>query len=293
VSPQEHAACVRVMTRSEAQVLQSWLIGEQWDEGDYDADVLYDIDPEGFWAILDDDGEVAGGLSIIASTDSVATISHFYIKPEARGRGYARRALPRLLEIHGHRIHDDVAITNFCWPHAVEDSARWGFAPLHQEIRMVRAAGRVAVPIDDPLVVDARTLDPRSIISFDETLSGRPREVLWRRWLDLPGSASLALVEGNGHVIGLGAIRPSALGYRVGPLMAMSPQDARRLLERLLPYAGGQRVAVDVPTANPGAEPLARDFDFVEDFRTVRTVWGRAPEIPWRGIYATVMLHLD
>lgn len=284
---------VRVMTRAEARALQEWLVREQWDEGEYDADVLFDVDPEGFWAILDDAGEIVGGLSIIASTDSVATISHFYIATEARGRGYARRALPQLLEIHGHRIHDSVAITNFCWPHAVDASARWGFAPLHQEIRMVRAPGPWVDPIPDPLVVDARTLDPEDIVAFDEVCSGRSRETLWRRWLDLPGSASLALLDAQGAITGLGAIRPSALGFRVGPLMTTSPQGARQLLERLLPFAGGQRVAIDVPTANPHAEPLARDFDFVEDFRTVRTVWGRAPEIPWHMSYATVMLHLD
>ena len=293
MTPPGPSSRVRVMTRDEARSLQDWAVSAEWDEGEYDADVLYDIDPEGFWALLDDDGEVVGGLSIIASTDSVASISHFYVRPDARGKGYARRALPELLEIHGHRIHDDVTITNFCWPHAVEDSARWGFAPLHEEIRMVRPAGPASGPEDEARVVDARTLDPDAIIDFDAQRSGRVRDVLWRRWLDLPGATSLALLNADTSIAGVGTIRPSALGYRVGPLLARTPEGARQVLERLMPHAGGQRIAMDVPTANAHAEPLAHDHGFVEDFRTVRTVWGRAPELPWHETYATVMLHLD
>lgn len=312
---------VRRMTRTEARALQEWVVSEQWDEGEFDADVLYDIDPEGFWALLDDAGQIVGGLSIIASTDSIATVSHFYIKPEARGHGYARRSLPQLLEINAHRIHDDVVITNFCWPGAVETNAQWGFAPHHDELRMVLeaaggpgasaadvAAGQEAEPavqradqaVDLPAdsgLIDARTLGVAAIVQFDAAHAGRPRETLWRRWLGLPGATSLALLDTVGdtasELAGVGTIRPSALGYRVGPLMASTPAGARLLLEQLIARAGGKRVAMDVPTANSHAEPLARSLGFTQDFRTVRTVWGREPDASWHGSYATVMLHLD
>lgn len=314
---------VRRMTRTEARALQDWVVAEQWDEGVFDADVLYDIDPEGFWAMLDDAGQIVGGVSIIASTDSIATVSHLYVKPEARGRGYARRALPQLLEINAHRIHDDVIITNFCWPHAVETNAHWGFAPLHDELRMVLdaspgepsgtsaaaatagpgaapAAQRAELPVElpaDACVVDAHTLDLGVLVQFDAAHAGRPRETLWRRWLRLPGATSLALLNNASNdaaaLAGLGTIRPSALGYRVGPLLASTTAGARLLLERLIARADGQRVAMDIPTANVHAEPLARSLGFTQDFRTVRTVWGRSPDASWHGTYATVMLHLD
>lgn len=316
---EESPRFVRRMTRTEARALQEWVVSEQWDEGEFDADVLYDIDPEGFWALLDDTGRIVGGVSIIASTDSIATISHFYVKPEARGRGLARRALPQLLEINAHRIHDDVIITNFCWPHAVETNAQWGFAPLHDELRMVldastdepagasaaaanagpaaasaaqRAVQAAEVPAD-ALVVDARKLDVGVLVEFDAAHSGRPRETLWRRWLGLPGATSLALLDSASALAGLGTIRPSALGYRVGPLLASTPTGARLLLERLISRASGQRVAMDTPTANVHAEALARSLGFTQEFRTVRTVWGRSPDTSWQGMYATVMLHLD
>lgn len=293
MAPTDARGWVRVMSRQEARTLQEWLVAADWDEGEYDADVLYDIDPDGFWAILDDEGSIVGGLSIVASTESEATISHFYVRPEVRGRGYARRALPRLLEIHGHRIHDDVGITNFCWPRAVEASAQWGFAALHEEIRMVRAPLPVDEPEADPLIVDARAVGWDAVIDFDESCSGRRRDILWRRWLSLPGATSLALLGSDGRIVGLGSIRPSALGCRIGPLTARASDGARRLLERLTQRAAGQRIALDVPVANPLAEPLARSLGFAEDFRTVRTVWGRPRPRPWSDNYATVMLHLD
>ena len=175
----------------------------------------------------------------------------------------------------------------------METSAKLGFVPLHEEIRRVRACGPSGEPGELPGIVDARTLDAEALIAFDAKRSGRVRDVLWHRWLDLPGATSLALLDAQGSLTGLGTIRPSALGFRVGPLMAVTPAGARGILEHLLPLAEGRRVAIDVPAANPHAEPLARELGFVEDFRTVRTVWGRVPQVPWQENYATVMLHLD
>lgn len=291
--PSHPRTCVRVMTREEARALQDWVVSERWDEGEYDADVLYDIDPEGFWALLDDDGAVVGGLSIIASTDTIGSVSHFYVVPEARGVGWARRAIPALLEVHGSRIHDGVTVTNFCWPHAVEASRRIGFTPLHDEIRVVRAPAPIADAPVSSQVVGARDLDLRDIVAFDAERAGRERSALWRRWLHLPGATTLAAFADDGRMTALGAIRPSALGYRVGPLDAVTPDAARDLMVRLLPHAGSARVAMDVPTANPEAVALAAEMGFAEDFRTVRTVWGVVPDIPWHERYATVMLHLD
>lgn len=285
--------CVRVMTREEARALQDWVVSDEWDEGDYDADVLFDIDPDGFWALLDDGGTVVGGLSIIASTDSIGSASHFYVVPEARGRGWARRAIPALLQVHGPRIHDGVTVTNFCWPHAVEASRRIGFMPLHDEIRMVRPPVSVIDVPESSRIVDARDLDFRDVVSFDAGRAGRERSVLWQRWLELPGATTLAALAKDGTIEGLGAIRPSALGHRIGPLDALTPGAAREVLVRLLPRAGGTRIAMDVPAVNPAAVALAAELDFTEEFRTVRTVWGVVPDLPWGERYATVMLHLD
>jgi hypothetical protein len=50
---------------------------------------------------------------------------------------------------------------------------------------------------------------------------------------------------------------------------------------------------MDVPAINSDAVDLALSLDFVEEFRTVRTVRGVVPDLPWHERYATVMLHLD
>jgi GNAT superfamily N-acetyltransferase len=281
------------MSRAEAQMLQGWLVSEQWDEGEYDADVLYDIDTEGFWAILDDDGEVVGGLSIIASTDSIGSVSHFYIRPEARGFGWARRAIPTLVQIHGHRLHDRLTLTTFSWPAAVDASAPIGFNPLHEELRMVRPPGTAPEALESASIVDGRSMAEQDIIAFDAARTGRERAILWRRWLDLPGATTLVSLDGDGGIRALGTIRPTALGHRVGPLDAVNADAAREVLLGLLPHAHGTRVAMDVPAINSDAVDLALSLDFVEEFRTVRTVRGVVPDLPWHERYATVMLHLD
>lgn len=286
------------MTRAEAWDLQAALVREQWDEGDTDVDVLLAIDPDGFWAFLDDEGTLVGGVSVVASTDSIATVSHFYVMPEARGRGIAQRCLAELLQIHAHRIHDDVTVTTFTFGGSAEAAARWGFSSVQDEIRFVRAAGRVEPPAEDTVPIRsvdavANAVDETSIVAFDAVRIGRERPVLWHRWLRLAGSLTL-VAERDGRLCGVGTIRPSALGFRVGPLLAEDPAVGGALLRRLVAFARQDaRVAMDVPAVNPAAIEVALAQGFAEEFRTVRLIWGRVPEVPWHEQYATAMLHLD
>ena len=280
------------MTRAEVRTLQDWVITEWWDEGDWDADVLYDIDPDGFWALLDDEGRIVGGLSTIAPTAEAGSVSHLYLAPEARGQGIWRRSLADLFTLLGHRLESDMTVTNFVMPDAQAAVEPWGFVPLHDEIRMVRAAGDAPLTAEALGVVDARDLPLDDVIAFDAAHAGRTRDALWRRWIDLPGAFSGAVVA-DGRLRGIGTIRPSARGHRIGPLFADDPEVAERLLRHLVPGARGTRIAMDVPAANPAAPPLAEALGFIEEFRTIRMVRGRIPAVPWQECYATVMLHLD
>lgn len=280
------------MTRAEVRTLQDWVITEWWDEGDWDADVLYDIDPDGFWALLDDEGQIVGGLSTIAPTDEAGSVSHLYLSPAARGKGIWRRSLADLFTLLGHRLKDNMTVTNFVMPDARAAVEPWGFVPLHDEIRMVRAAGPAPAATDNLGVVDARGIPFEEVVSFDAAHSGRAREALWHRWLHLPDAMSGAVVE-HGRLLGIGTIRPSARGHRIGPLFATDASVAERLLRRLIPEASGTRIAMDVPECNPAAPSLAQALGFVEEFRTIRMVRGRIPDVPWQECYATVMLHLD
>lgn len=280
------------MTRAEVHTLQEWVVAEWWDEGHWDADVLFDIDPDGFWAILDDDGQVVGAAAVIAPGEDIGTVSYLYLTAQARGRGVVTHTIADLFALLGHRMHEDVTVTVFMMPPSTTTAEQLGFVPLHEEIRMVRAPGPAPAAPTDPGLVDARDLPEAEVIAFDAAHAGRPREILIRRWLALPDSAMLAVVE-DGVLQGVGAIRPSARGHRIGPLQARDPDTAVRLMRGLLPHAHGTRIAIDVPASNPHGEPLLSALGFVEEFRTVRMVWGRVPDLPWQQSYATVMLHLD
>lgn len=280
------------MTREEARTLQQWVVGEWWDEGLEDADVLYDIDPDGFWAVLDEGGQVVGGLSTIAPDEHFGSVSHLYLSADARGRGIWRRALEDLFALLGHRLRDGMTVTIFMMPEAVETTRKFGFEPVHDEIRMVRAPGDVPPAPQDAGVMDARDLLESEVVAFDAARTGRSRPVLWQRWLRMADSATCAVVD-DGRIVGLGTMRPSARGHRIGPLFATEPDVAERLLRRLLPAAEGTRIAVDVPASNPAAVALLSALGFVEEFRTVRMAWGKLPAMPWQECYATVMLHLD
>lgn len=281
------------MTRAEVHTLQEWVVAEWWDEGDWDADVLFDIDPDGFWAILDDDGQVVGAAAVIAPVDDIGTVSYLYLTAQARGRGIVTRTIPDLFALLGHRMHEDVTVTVFMMPPSTTTAEQLGFVPLHEEIRLVLPPGPPMPAAKDVEIIDARDLPEAAVIDFDAAHAGRPRDILIRRWLRLPESAVLASVDDDGRLRGLGAIRPSARGHRVGPLHADDSVVAEGLLRSLIAHAGGTRVALDLPGSNPHGLAMLDRLGFVEEFRTVRMVWGRLPQVPWDRCYATVMLHLD
>jgi len=80
-------------------------------------------------------------------------------------------------------------------------------------------------------------------------------------------------------------------GWRIGPLLADSPELAERLLRGLLQRHQGV-VLLDGPGANPAAGTLLRRLRFAPISETLRMYRGAQPQVSLADVYGLACLEL-
>jgi len=76
---------IRNMQRDELRQLVQWAEAEGWNPGLHDANLFWELDPEGYLAMLDD-GQLVGGGAIIRHSEDFGFMGLFIVKPSHRGK---------------------------------------------------------------------------------------------------------------------------------------------------------------------------------------------------------------
>ena len=95
----------------------------------------------------------------------------------------------------------------------------------------------------------------------------------------------------DGQIAGLGVIRPSRDGCRIGPLYAQSPEVAAALISALATPAAVP-IFIDVPDINPAATGVAEQLNLKPEFETARMYTGGMPTIDTGGLFGITSLEL-
>ena len=135
----------------------------------------------------------------------------------------------------------------------------------------------------------------RAVQRFDAQREPSPRPHFLAQWLNHPAGSVLALMDSQGQCHGFGRIRPCLLqqgeGWRIGPLMAETPEAAERLLHGLLCRHRGV-VLVDAPAANPLAQAVLEPLGFRQISQTLRMYRGTSPAVSLQDVYGLACLEL-
>lgn len=194
------------------------------------------------------------------------------VKPARRGLGYGQQIWQAVLAAMGSGplvIHPT--------PEFAQHSERYGFV---QDWFNLRMTGTVQARRTDESGMSLHTEVPLGeLVRYDTEASGlvRPRmlQVLYAQ----PGTCTLVFRQG-GMLRGVGSIRPSRQGFRIGPLFADDAAIAGRLFDVLCSRAGtGQMVTIDVPDANPAALEVMTSRGFAATARALRMSRGRVPPL--------------
>lgn len=168
--------------------------------------------------------------------------------------------------------------------------SRSGFRRAWNHIRYEGAVPVGDVP-GDVTLVDGRAIPFHQIVDYDRRFFPATREAFLSTFLTLPGQRSVGAVR-DGKLVGFGAVRPSFVGLRVGPLYASSDDVATALLAKLSELVSGGPLIVEVPDINGAAIKLGERLGFEPTSETSRMFTGPVPDLDLDGIYAPVSLEL-
>jgi hypothetical protein len=261
------------MTRTEADILDSWAAAEGWNPGLHDIDIAWSYDPDAFIALRKDD-ELAGGGAIISYEGAAGFMGLFIMRADLRRQGLGRILWHERLRRLRARLRPDAPIGMDGVFEMAPFYEAGGFQYLYRDLRFEGTAQGAR----DPAAVPLDQVPWPDLAAYDTQLSGLRREGFIRAWLGQKGGHGFTLREA-GAIAGYGYLRPCRVGFKLGPLYASDAAIARRLLLSLLSAAQGSRVQIDVPEPNLAAIELMNELGWRNTFGCARMVHGTPPVV--------------
>ena len=248
---------IRPVQPVDIPLINDWARREGFAPGTGDIGIYRQTDRQGIWTgCLDDDpiGCIAG----VRYNPAYGFIGLYIVRPDQRGRGYGVQLWRQALDSRP----DQLPATT-----------------LPDGLRLVHGD---AIPEPTIQIYDA-----------DRELSPRPHFL--SDWLHHPAGDVTALLDGEQTCHGFARIRPCLLqqdeGWRIGPLLADSPELAELLIMDLLKARQGL-VIIDSPGGNALASPLLHHLGFTPAGRTLRMYRGVMPSRQLDEVYGLACLEL-
>jgi GNAT superfamily N-acetyltransferase len=274
---------VRVMTRTELDLVVDWAAQEGWNPGLDDARAFHASDPLGFFVGVHDSEPVAS-ISLVAYDAAFAFLGFYIVKPGFRGRGLGLALWREAMARHGRLLTGlDGVVTQQA------NYAKSGFRLAYRNIRFGGPAG-VGTEAEHP-IVSVADLPFDRVLAYDRIFFPAPRPAFLSLWLAPRLGTALAMLDGD-RIIGLGAIRACRQGFKIGPLYADDEGVAQVLFLRLAAYASGGSVFLDVPEPNAAAVRLAERNALKPVFETARMYTGPLPDIPLARLFGVTSFEL-
>lgn len=258
---------ITTASAADMETLRAWADEERWNPGRGDALAFHAADPGGF-LLGRLDGEPVASVSAVRYGDGFGFLGLYVARPEVRGQGYGiqmwRAATRRLA---GRNVGLDGVVAQQA------NYRRSGFRDAWNHVRYAGEPPAAGDAPDGIALVDGRSVPFARLAAYDRRFFPAPRDAFLALWIGLPGHRSLAAVR-DGELCGLAVLRPASECSRVGPLYAASADVARALLGGLAALAPGERLAVDVPDANPAAPRLMERLGLEPVFACARMYTG-------------------
>lgn len=278
---------IRTMSRNELDTAIEWAAREGWNPGRDDAPAFHATDPEGFLVACRGDVPVAS-ISVVRYGADFGFLGFYIAVPEERGRGTGLRLWQAgMARLSGRVVGLDGVIAQ------QPNYRKSGFVLAYRNIR--HGGTIAAAPAIDPAVaiVDAATVPFDRLLAHDRRFFPAERTAFLSLWLSGPGRIARAAIV-DGSIAGVGVIRPSRHGFRIGPLSADTPAVADALVATLLRDVEFRDAPVflDVPEPNAAALALARRLGLAPAFETARMYAGAAPSIDLAALYGIATFEL-
>ncbi len=275
---------IKAMSRKEVDIAIEWAAKEGWNPGLHDADCYYSADPNGFLIGLLGDEPIAT-ISAVRYGETFGFLGFYIVKPEYRGKGYGVQIWNAGLKyLEGRNIGLDGVVAQ------QDNYKKSGFKLAYRNIRYEGIGGGELHQISE--IVPLSSLPFETIDSYDRPFFPEKRSQFVKSWVNQADSHALGIMQG-GKLAGYGVIRRCRTGYKIGPLIAETPDLAESLFLALKSKAdSSQPVYLDVPEVNPAAVALAERYNMAASFETARMYTDEVPDMPLNRLFGVTSFEI-
>jgi GNAT superfamily N-acetyltransferase len=281
---------IRALSLEEISIPLGWAKQEGWNPGLSDAAPFWLSDPKGFIGGFIDDNLVAC-ISAVRYDNQFGFMGFYLVAPAYRGHGYGlqvwQAAMDHLRGVTCIGLDGVVAQQN--------NYRKSGFEIAHRNMRFEGSLPFTASGIElaaSERLVPVADIPMNDILDFDAQHFPTRRQVFLHAWVHQTEHYALALMKGD-EVCAYGVIRPCATGYKIGPLFAHHPDQARNLVFALCQNLDHRTpIYLDPPAENPAAITLVNELGMKFVFETARMYRGVKPALPIQNIYGITTFEL-
>ncbi len=262
-----------------------------------DLGIYKNTDNQGLWVGWLNDQPV-GCIAGVRYNENYGFLGLFLVTDKYRGRGFGLQLWKKALN----HLVDLPCVGLEAAPDRINDYSKWGFTISSKTTRWQWLGDGNLLEerfryndIDNYSFVEGPSIPSNAVERFDEKRENTPRPHFLADWLKHPAGKVIAVIDKEGRCHGFGRIRPCLLqkgdGWRIGPLMADSPNLVKILLKKLIDSHPGL-IIIDAPGLNKTAYELFRDLGFKSESQTFRMYRGYQPPVSMSDVYGLACLEL-
>ncbi len=242
------------MQATDFNIVNQWCIDEGWNIGLYDSAASYKMDPFGHF-IATESNPVAS-LSLIKHSPTFFTLGPFIVQKSYRKQGIGE-ALWNVAMSRMNKEHPAAHIVLYAVSQQVERYKKSGFTPV-QTIQRWYLPSNISSNNTSQCTAITQKQIP-ALKQYNEK-NNVINQIVLSELLFKPDTKGLLFVVDD-IIKGFGMIRRCVRGFRIGSLVADTPEIAQALIAELFVFAQGESVFIDVPDSTPESVSLLNAFN--------------------------------
>lgn len=260
-----------------------WAYEEGWNPGIHDAECYQLADPQG--CIVGLSGENPIAFIAAMKYGKYGFIGPSIVGASYRGQGYGLQLWDTALEY----LKDCHLIESNSILEQQGNYDKAGFQRIYNNISYEGMGGGKAPQNDN--IVPLASLPHKSIEEYTLPFFPARRRRFHRAWMVQSNSVSLGILEQD-KLAGYCLARRCMNGYKVGPLLADTPDLADQLFVALLAELPDQEIYLDAPGNNPVSHELAERHNLKSVMETAHMYKGTLQTLPFDRQFCLTSLDL-
>jgi len=266
------------MNPQDFQIISEWGNEFDWNSCPKDAEPFLALDPNGFF-VAEVDGKPVASMIAVKYDDEYNHSGNWIVSKQFRGHGYGAIMYDHTMSY----AHRSKIVGMDAVEHKVPAYKKHGFEVFCKSPTYTKKAQGVL----KETVTDLHNLPFKDLEEYDLATFGYSRKNFLKGLLGVGKYYALGVVQ-EGKLKGYGVLRNGFIGYKVGPLMADTPEIADDILEGLQSFILGKEVYVEFLESNKNMVAVLEKQNWNYFSHLFRMFCGGVPKTDVQRTYAVL-----